>query len=967
MSLIETPESEKTSPKYLGKKKGRWFRLLSLALIGLMMLALIVVGVGVWNSIELKSKATLPPHAESLSQIMSRFLVFQEQVLTDTVEKIDLNTVNSRLSQGTITELSRVSKQMKAVAVLDKDNNVIVSEGLFDQGDWSPLFADQIMTAPSIGIPFRMSSFGDHYLPLRAPILDSRGRLIGALVAAYQVIGPDGIWNESVASLANTRVILSNDQGLIYASFPEQKSFLQSFGTATIDNTLLQQLSKLKAGLVSSGSIENADEDFFYSAIKVENYNSYVIASIPSNSLWGLWLTEMEFSALVIFGVALLGFLVLRISNRRAYLFEEEKDVAQTSVSKLSRAIEQSPSSVIVTDNRWVTEYANRKLLDGSGQIIEIAPNSVLVENKPHDLLKPDIEKILSTLDLGENWYCERCDESQQQWFSFSISKMSIENDVNDSFIIITQNITERKKVEAKLYQQAHYDSLTGLPNRRNSSVLLQKELANARKVNGKVALVYLDLDNFKSVNDRYGHAIGDQLLQAVARRLGQVMYKKGTACHMSGDEFLAFLPYVEKEDIISTIDAAIESITSPIKLEGKELLVTVSMGVSRFPEDCIDETSMLKNADIALYFSKDAGRNCYSFFNEELEKRNERKLELESEVRNALENNELYMVYQTKNKISDYTECSFEALKRWQSPKLGFVGPDEFITAAESIGAIQKMGEFALYQACKDLKKFQMESDQPLTMAVNLSMRQLNNDDIVTIVKDVLESEQIIPERLELEITETLLAESFDIVLPILNKLLDLGVSLSIDDFGTGYSSLNYLTRFPVNTLKVDRCFITEIVNKDKDAALTESVILMAHRLGLKVVAEGIEDNDQIQVLQKFGCDIGQGYFYTKPIKTDDMIVLLQNQKHIISQILAENEKQDASLIVDNILKKEAKNPESNTEPQIETNTTQVGITEEFEEVTASGVSEASEENDSVEDEKKASKSTLFQLEDQE
>ncbi|MFT5707791.1 MAG: EAL domain-containing protein (putative c-di-GMP-specific phosphodiesterase class I), partial [Oceanospirillaceae bacterium] len=297
---------------------------------------------------------------------------------------------------------------------------------------------------------------------------------------------------------------------------------------------------------------------------------------------------------------------------------------------------------------------------------------------------------------------------------------------------------------------------------------------------------------------------------------------------------------------------------------------------------------TMLKNADIALYFSKDSGRNCYSFFDEELDKKSQRKLELETEIRSALKNDELYMVYQTKNKISDYTVCSFEALMRWQSPKLGFVGPDEFISAAESVGAIQKMGEFALYQACKDLKRFQQESEQPLTMAVNLSMRQLNNDDIVGIVQDVLKTEDLNPALLELEITETLLAEKFDIVLPILNKLLALGVSLSIDDFGTGYSSLNYLTRFPVDTLKVDRCFITGIVNTQKDAALTESVISMAHRLGLKVVAEGIEDIDQIEVLQKFGCDVGQGYFYTKPIKADEMITLLQNQFEIISKILS-------------------------------------------------------------------------------
>jgi|GEM_PF-1179127 len=887
------PKTNRLLPNYLENKKGRWFRVLYFGLVALMLLSLIVVGLSIWNSIYIKSKNTLTPHASSLTEVVSRFLTFQEEVLLSTSEQLDLSQLDVASTKESIENLFRVSKQMKAVAVLDNDNNVLMSIGADVKEDWGRLFLNEATALSSVGLPFRLNSFGEHYLPLRVPIYNSKHKVAGFLVAAYQVIGPDGIWNKSAVSIDNAEVVFTNDKGYIFASFPEKKSLMQSFGTARIATALVPELAMVKDSNSGTGNVSTTDGEIFFSIKKVLNFKGYVVVSIGYSSLWEVWFTRMQFATLVILAVSLLGLLVLRISIRRAYVFEEEKHVAQHNVSKLSRAIEQSPSSVIVTNSHWVTEYANRKLLDGSGQIIEIPPNTVLVDSKPHDLLKPDLDKILAALSLGENWYCERCDDSQQQWFSFSISKMSIENDLDESFIIITQNITERKKAEARLYKQAYFDSLTGLPNRRNSSVLLQKELVQARKENSEVALIYLDLDNFKSVNDRFGHAIGDQLLQAVARRLGQVMYKKGTACHMSGDEFLAFLPYTEKDQIVALIESIIALITTPITLEGKELFVTVSMGVSCFPHDCSDEEMMLKNADIALYFSKDSGRNCYSFFDEELEAKSRRKLELETEVRKALANNELYMVYQTKNKISDYSVCSFEALMRWRSPKLGFVGPDEFITAAESIGAIQKMGEFAIYQACRDLKLFQLESDQPLTMAVNLSMLQLNNDDIVAVVENALLTEEVEPARLELEITETLLAENFDIVLPILNKLLALGVSLSIDDFGTGYSSLNYLTRFPVNTLKVDRCFIMDMVSKPKDAALTESVIQMAHRLGLKVVAEGIESNDQIKLLQEYSCDVGQGYFYTKPIKSKEIIELLRDQPRIINEIHALEKKQ--------------------------------------------------------------------------
>ena len=882
-------QANKMLPKNPGNKKGGWFRALYIGLVTVMLSALIIAGFSIWNSLYIESRNTLAPQSLSLTESMSRFLSFQEEVLLTTAEKLDIDNIDSNASLEVIRHLAAVSKQLKAVAILDRENQVIISDGVYSGRDWGHLFSKEKNGLSSIGLPFRPQPFSDHYLPVRVPIFNSENQIAGYLAAAFQLIGPDGVWTEAAVTLDKAQVLFSDSQGHIYASYPEQKSFLQSFSTPRLAPNLLSAISLVDDASTSLGNVQTSRGELFYGVQKVANFNGYILVSIYYKTLWSEWISRMQLAALIVLVVTLMGWLALRLSIKRAYLFEEEKFEAQHNVSKLSRAIEQSPSSVIVTDGNWVTEYANRKLLDGSGQIIEIEANSVLVESSPHNLLKADLEKILVALELGENWYCERCDESQQQWYSFSISKMVVEQEVEDNFIIITQNITERKRAEARLYKQAYFDSLTGLPNRRNSSVLLQKKLLQARKSEEKVALIYLDIDNFKQVNDRFGHAIGDQLLQTVARRLGQVMYREGTACHMSGDEFLAFLSYEHKDQIIAIIEKILQVVANPISLEGKELFVTVSMGVSRFPEDCSYESAMLKNADIALYYSKESGRNRYSFFDDELEAKSRRKLELEAEIRTALDNEELYMVYQTKNKISDYSVCSFEALMRWQRPKLGFVGPDEFISAAETIGAIDKMGEFALYQAVRDLKLFQKESDQPLTMAVNLSMRQLNNDDIVSIVQKVLDVEQIEPWRLELEITETLLAESFDVVMPVLNKLLGLGVSLSIDDFGTGYSSLNYLTRFPVSTLKVDRCFIMDMVSKSKDAALTESVILMAHRLGLKVVAEGIEDMDQIELLQQYNCDIGQGYFYTKPIKVDEMLVLLQDQPQIIAKIHAD------------------------------------------------------------------------------
>ena len=291
--------------------------------------------------------------------------------------------------------------------------------------------------------------------------------------------------------------------------------------------------------------------------------------------------------------------------------------------------------------------------------------------------------------------------------------------------------------------------------------------------------------------------------------------------------------------------------------------------------EMCIRDSS-----DIALYESKKQGRKRYSFFTSELEYGLKRRSEVENLLRQALSRGEIYMVYQSKNCIQTGKILGFEALMRWQSADLGFVGPDEFINAAEEAGLINELGEFALEQACADLVLLQQEADHRLNMAVNLSLRQLAQDDIVYRVRDVLAQTPIEPQQLELEITESLLADNVESLMPRLEKLLALGASLTIDDFGTGYSSLSYLTRFPVSCLKVDRAFVRDMANHAGDATLARTIIAMAHALNLKVVAEGIEDEEQLEMLRQYRCDIGQGYFFSKPIPLDEAVSLLKREK---------------------------------------------------------------------------------------
>ncbi|MGB1239534.1 MAG: diguanylate cyclase domain-containing protein, partial [Pseudomonadales bacterium] len=539
MKKIKLLNTVEVLPDQAGNKKGRWFRSLYLGLLILMVSALLVVGFSVWSNIYQQVNAELTPKTRSLADIMSRFLASQEETLVTIAEGFEIDNVKSKAAQDVLFNMTAATRQMKAVAILDTDNAILIASGEYQTGDWARLFPKESASLSAVGIPFRMTLFGESFIPIRVPIFDVENQLAGYLVAAYQIIGREGVWMDASVRHDIMQFTLASDKGLIYASVPEEPSFLQSFATARLAPQLLVELAHLDEEEIGRGSVDTNRGETLYNARKIQRFNGYVVVSVLTRKLWGEWFSQMKYAALIILCAALLGLLVLRISIRRAHVFEEEKYQAQNNVTKLSRAIEQSPSSVIVTDTDWITEYANKKLKDGSGQLIDIQMNVMLMSFFPHDLLLPDLEKITVSLNMGDNWYCERSVDHEQQWFSFSISKMSMEDGSGDNYIVITQNITERKKAEARLYNQAYYDSLTGLPNRRNSSQLLKKSLQEARENEQKVALVYLDLDNFKQVNDRYGHAVGDLLLQAVASRLDLVMRTVGTACHMSGDEFL--------------------------------------------------------------------------------------------------------------------------------------------------------------------------------------------------------------------------------------------------------------------------------------------------------------------------------------------------------------------------------------------------------------------------------------------
>jgi diguanylate cyclase (GGDEF)-like protein/PAS domain S-box-containing protein len=433
------------------------------------------------------------------------------------------------------------------------------------------------------------------------------------------------------------------------------------------------------------------------------------------------------------------------------------------------------------------------------------------------------------------------------------------------------RDITKKKADEAQLQFLAYYDMLTGLPNRTLLKDRLETALAEAQKRNEKVAVLFLDLDRFKIINDSLGHSIGDQLLKVVAQRLNACIRQNDTVSRASGDEFIVVLNGVKGMADASAIAGRIlSSLTMRFVVEGHSLSTSCSVGISVFPEDGEDCETLIKYADQAMYRAKESGRNTFRFFTKELNVAAMERLKLENLLHEAMRKNEFHLVYQPKVDISSGAITGIEALIRWHNPELGLVPSDKFIPVAENTGLILPLGKWVLETACSQVRKWQIEGLKVVPVAVNVSAVQFRQDGFTRQIREVLAETGLSPEYLELEVTESLLLSNADVKCSVLSELMQMGVKLAIDDFGTGYSSLNYLKHFKANRLKIDRSFIRDLSANSDDAAIIVAIIGMAKALNLKVVAEGVENDLQVSFLREHGCDEIQGYYFSKPLSAE-------------------------------------------------------------------------------------------------
>jgi diguanylate cyclase (GGDEF)-like protein/PAS domain S-box-containing protein len=469
----------------------------------------------------------------------------------------------------------------------------------------------------------------------------------------------------------------------------------------------------------------------------------------------------------------------------------------------------------------------------------------------------------------GEVWY--QCKNGSQIPVWKNINEVKDDNDIVTHYVAIATDITSLKETEMRLDHLAHHDMLTGLPNRLHYTANIEQSLKRAQRRGSRLALILLDLDNFKIINDTFGHAHGDTFLKVVAERLLDCVRQEDTVARLGGDEFAIVLEDITDFDDAGAISEKIlQAITEPIEIERKAIVPSTSIGVSIYPDNANDAENLLKAADAAMYRAKQNGGNKFQYFTAELTTYSIEKMALENQLKLALSENQFEVYYQPKVTLSNAMVVGMEALLRWNHPEKGLIKPDKFIKVAEDSGIIDDIDEWVLNTACAQIKSWQDTGLAPIRISINLAGRTLTHDHkLVDKVRGALEKYQLEASSLEVEIPEKILKTTRQSI-KTLTELKELGVNISVDDFGTGLTSISSLKQLPIDTIKIDRSFVCDVTTNSNDAEMASALIAMAHNLNMKVTAEGVSTAEQIHFLRDQGCDEMQGYFFSKPMNSE-------------------------------------------------------------------------------------------------
>lgn len=549
---------------------------------------------------------------------------------------------------------------------------------------------------------------------------------------------------------------------------------------------------------------------------------------------------------------------------------------AEDKLRLLARVFEHSGEAIIITgaDNAILATNNAFSRLTGYSQEDVLGKNPRILKsgNETREFYVAMWECLLKeNFWQGEIWDKRKDGRLYPKWLAITVVRDELGDITN--FIAGFTDISERKQAAQKIEHLAHHDSLTNLPNRFSLMERLSQALELAKRSSTHLAAMFIDLDRFKNINDSLGHNIGDLLLADVATRLLESMRSADIVARFGGDEFVVVLPQVQSGISVAPLANKIRAtLSQPYRLEGHELHVTPSIGISVYPHDGETIEELLKNADLAMYHAKSKGRNNYQFFKQEMNSKAHERLLLENDLRAAIEREEFLLHYQPQIDLTTGRLIGVEALVRWQHPQRGLIPPDMFIPISEESGLILQIGDFVLRTACRQITTWLSQGIPPLRMAVNLSARQFKQSDLPCLVEGIIRETGIDPHLLELEITESAAMDNPEAAILHLRKFREMGVELAIDDFGTGYSSLSYLKLFPVNRLKIDRSFVKDLETDANDAAIAAATIALAHTLGKEVIAEGVENEAQLDFLKYQQCDIVQGYFFSPPMPAPEI-----------------------------------------------------------------------------------------------
>ncbi|MEJ2693634.1 MAG: EAL domain-containing protein [Candidatus Thiodiazotropha sp.] len=544
------------------------------------------------------------------------------------------------------------------------------------------------------------------------------------------------------------------------------------------------------------------------------------------------------------------------------------------SEAKLQQAvqiIEHTMEGVVITDGKGMITSVNPAFCDISGysesEIINQHPDLLKSDRHPPEFFDEIWETVRNTGSWrGEVWNQRKNSEVYPAWMTISCVRDEHGNILH--YVSVFSDITSIKQSQSQLEHLAHHDSLTNLPNRLLFEDRLQHAISQSKRHERQLAVLFLDLDRFKNINDTLGHAMGDELLKEVAKRLQGMLRDGDTAARLGGDEFTVLVENLEDPSQAAVVASKIqESFKTPYDIGGRELHVTTSIGISIYPEDGLTVADLTKNADAAMYQAKEQGRNNYRYYTSELTRTAFERLLLETELRSALKKDQLLLYYQPQISLKNGEMTGAEAVLRWHHPRLGIIPPARFIPLAEESGLIHEIGYWVLKEACEQTRYLLKQDLFQGRMAINLSVRQIMQTDLILRFEEIIAGSGCPPDMLQLEVTEGIFMGRMQHSVPVLDVFKKLGVSIAVDDFGTGYSSLSYLKQLPIDKLKIDRSFIRDLPNDSDAIAITQAIISLGKNLGLHIIAEGVETLAQQALLQKMGCEEGQGYLYSPPV----------------------------------------------------------------------------------------------------